>query len=621
MSDHRNLGAAVPVAKWQLLLLFAACGLVAVLLALQLTGASLRDGVYHPAGNDAFYHARRIIDTAGERGFYEFDDTIHVPQGSQVVWPWAFDYLLGQALGVYLAVNPAAPPMAFLAYIPPLWLLVNLALFIAITGAARLSFGLRAVATLGYAMFPLGQLMHGVGAIDHHFAEHSFVLATVLLALSWAGDFSRRRYAVGLALLLGVATAFHTGLFILQLPLLVGIGLLWMRGRALDRGAMTAFALTLAPTTLISALPSLSLREFDFDFSVLSWFHVYVSLCTSAMLVFFSRSTFNRRQLGIAAAIALALSLPILMSSAVAIAFLGGDILLLDRIEEAQSPLAGLLTTDGVARQSSLYSALILAAPLFTLWFAWRLVRERDAVQLLLAAFATFGLLLLCTQIRLHYFGSFALLIAVPMLLQRYLPTMPRRSWIAGTLGLLVVAVAWQQPLRHQLFARHNLSFDIDYDLAQSLFASLNDACAERPGLALASNNFGHPVRYHSDCSVIANNFLLTALHETKITELKAAWQMTPAELVQAMPDVRYVLVSLNDVFLVGDDGLRTPTLQELGASNPPLAMALIFDRELPEGFELIDERMLDDGRDFAVARLFRINPSTNNDPAATGAG
>ncbi len=143
------------------------------------------------------------------------------------------------------------------------------------------------------------------------------------------------------------------------------------------------------------------------------------------------------------------------------------------------------------------------------------------------------------------------------------------------------------------------------------MFTTLGEVCAQAPGLALASNNFGHPVRYHSDCSVLANNFVLTRQQEEKIEQLNAAWAMTPAQLIEQMPQVRYVILALNDIYLYTDTGLREPTMDELAASNPPLAMALTFDTDLPAQFELLNERLLDDGRDFAVARLFRINPPT----------
>jgi hypothetical protein len=56
---------------------------IAVLFAMNMNTAAYVDGGYVPIGNDSFYPARRILDVAlGTRDFYEFDDLMHVPEGS-----------------------------------------------------------------------------------------------------------------------------------------------------------------------------------------------------------------------------------------------------------------------------------------------------------------------------------------------------------------------------------------------------------------------------------------------------------------------------------------------------------------------------------------------------------
>ena len=615
MSDSPVHNIATPSGKYAVLGIFAVSSVIGLFLALQLGNASLYEGEYHPAGNDAFYHARRIIDTAGERGFYEFDDKIHAPEGSQIVWPWAFDFTLGKALGVWQVANPEAHPMHFLAMIPPFWLILNVALFVALTGAVGLSTGLRAIASLCYALFPFTQLMHGTGAIDHHFIEHTFVLASTLLAITWARQFSDRGTAIALGIVLGLAPAFHSGLFILQLPVLLGLGLLWLKGETFDHTAALRFSIALTVTTLISALPSAPLRDGVFDFSLLSWFHVYVAACTSVMTVLMSRMKHSGKALGRAFALASVLAVPILLVSATGLAFIRGDILLLDRIEEAQSPVQMMLTERGVGLLPKLYSSLFYLAPLLLIWYTVLAARSQSAATVMFGVAAAFGLALLSAQIRLQYFGSFALLIGLPLLLQHYLPAMRSHELVATFVALIIVFIAWQKPLNDQLFAGQNLSFDIEYELGVDLFPVLADACANTPGIALATNNMGHPVRYHSECSVIANNFLLTTQHEEKIRELNALWAMQPDELALKRPDVRFVLVILSDVYLKTDSGLREPTMRELASVNPRLAMSLVFNENLPESFELLAERRLDDGRDFAFARLFRINPP----PVMTG--
>ena len=102
---------------------------VAAFFALLLADSAIVGDVHIPVTNDSFYHARRILDAAlGERGFYQFDDRLHVPDGSWIPWPWAYDYLLAKVTRLALWVAPALDPMAFLAYVPVAWILVNAAL-------------------------------------------------------------------------------------------------------------------------------------------------------------------------------------------------------------------------------------------------------------------------------------------------------------------------------------------------------------------------------------------------------------------------------------------------------------------------------------------------------------
>ena len=115
----------------QLIALWLIASAVAMFMAMSYETAALVDGTYIPAGNDSFYHARRIIDAAiGERGFYQFDDMIHVPDGSWLNWPWGYDYVLATALSLTLLVAPGMEPMAFLAHVPVAWLVVNTGLLV-----------------------------------------------------------------------------------------------------------------------------------------------------------------------------------------------------------------------------------------------------------------------------------------------------------------------------------------------------------------------------------------------------------------------------------------------------------------------------------------------------------
>ncbi|MEM7765791.1 MAG: hypothetical protein AAF290_17145 [Pseudomonadota bacterium] len=595
-----------PSNRWVVLAIYLVASGVALLVSLDFTKASLHNGEYHPVGNDAFYHARRIIDTAGERGFYAFDDTIHVPEGSEIVWPWGFDWVLGQSLSVWQAANPGAHPMAFLAFVPPVLLLLNVALFFALTGAVGLSLAYRAVAVFAYALFPFTQLLHGVGAVDHHMVEHAFALASVLLAVRWVSSPKSTRHAVGLGLVLGTACAFHSALFILQLPVLLGLAILWLRNLMPDARSSLGFAIALVVSTVLVALPSPPLRQFTFDFSLLSWFHVYVSLCTAVMVVLASRVSYSKPALVRLLLVAGALGVPILWVAGTGVDFIRGDIVLLDRVEEMQSPVGGLLG-DRFATMWQLYSALIVFLPILLLWSLWFAARSRTAAQIQFAAAAAFGLLLLATQIRLQYFGSFALLIVPLLLLQQVLPERIDKSGSGVLIAVVIFALSFQRPLAQQLFSHQALGLDVDYAVAIDAFPVLQRACAEDTGLALVSTNFGHPVRYHSDCTVIANNFLLTPLHEQKVRELDTLWETTPSDLLDAPQPVRYVLVALQNIYQPAADGVRLSSAEELTAANPPLALALTQET-IPAGYQILFERRLGDpANDRPIVRLLAI--------------
>jgi len=70
--------------------------LLIVLFALMPLSAAWLNGEYLPSNADAFYHARRALDVAMTgQAVTQFDARIHVPEGSWINWPWAYDSVLG----------------------------------------------------------------------------------------------------------------------------------------------------------------------------------------------------------------------------------------------------------------------------------------------------------------------------------------------------------------------------------------------------------------------------------------------------------------------------------------------------------------------------------------------
>ena len=97
----------------------------------------------------------------------------------------------------------------------------------------------------------------------------------------------------------------------------------------------------------------------------------------------------------------------------------------------------------------------------------------------------------------------------------------------------------------------------------------------------LAHSDDGSGVLFHTECGVIANNFILRPQDEAHILEIHRLLQSTPEEIRRQRPDVRYVLLRARDFFVpVGN------TLQ-LDPQNA-VAQQLLTDQAPPEGFELI---------------------------------
>ena len=310
----KQLDTASP--RWATILLWLVATVIGVFLSMLVIDSAFFEGEYIPMGNDSFYHARRMLDTAfGDRGFYQFDERTHVPDGSWIPWPWAYDYLMGQAAVLAQWLRPSTDPLGFLSYVPVVWIAINAALFLAAAGQAGLTLAYRATAMLAFALAPFVQLMHMVGKVDHHFIEFTFVLLVTWLGLRWFSRKQSRASAIGLGLALGLAPGFHNGLFILQIPVLVGVGLLWLRGEQFPRRDLHALALSLVAASVVIVLPSEPFRQGLFEFGLLSWFHLYAAACTSVVLVFVGWRRYDKKSLLILGGVCVLLAIPLLRHS------------------------------------------------------------------------------------------------------------------------------------------------------------------------------------------------------------------------------------------------------------------------------------------------------------------
>ncbi len=587
---------------------------VAITLALLVTSASYVDGEYIPVSVDSFYHARRILDAAiGERGFYQFDTMIHVPEGSWINWPWGYDYLMAAALSFALWLRPSLEPMAFLAHVPVAWLCVNIGLLTLIGRRVGLSPSMTAVASFGFAMMPLTQTMHGVGNIDHHYIELTFILATLWSGLYFFSASQKPKSAVTLGVVLGIAPAFHNGLFILQIPVLLCLLIVWLRGNLPGVRQLYWFAGALISSTVLILLPSAPFWDMQFEFWTLSWFHLYIACCSATGIIFLGLRQFDFKNTGMLLLLVIALTSPLLARILIGAAFLGGDLILLDQISEVRSPILRLQDPNGIPWLSSFYSWFVFLSPILIVVYAIRGWRAKNPAEIFFSIFVVLGLLLLLTQIRFNPFGTWALMIASVLLIQEQSRRFGVSNLATTAISLLVVAIAFQPPLKNRLIRKYPAGMDYEYAASRYLYKSLAKSCAEDPGVALSYSDDGHYIRYHTDCSVIANNFIMTPQHEEKIREVDTMLQLDPVQFLEQVPNVDYIFVRMYGAFEENLQGImQASPIERVVGRNAPLFIALTFGEDIPSEYQLIDEIPIGGGRDFAYARVYKIVRKTD---------
>jgi hypothetical protein len=588
--------AAVLAAIW------LGAALLAVFFALVIRDTT---DAYLPRGNDSFYHARRILDAVvGERGFYQFDDRLHVPEGTWIPWPWAYDWLMAKATELALFIVPGLDPMAFISYVPVAWIVVNSLLFMAIGGAIGLSVPMRALAMLCYALSPLTQLLHAIGMIDHHYIEHTFVLLTVWLGLRWFKESADRRWPLALGIVLGAAPAFHAGLFILQLLPLICVFALWLRRLAPPPRALRVFAIALVVTTQLVLLPSATYRNGMFEFGLLSWFHFYVACCTAVLTVLMGRP-WSRVGFAVLGSVAAVLAIPVVSQALSGAAFVSGQFSILDQIVEARSPYKLFTDTFGPEETASHYSWLLLTAPLLLVFYAYRALRETAPERLFYAIAATIGLALFLAQLRFHYFGFFAFVTGGLLIVDRL---QARHRWHRGATfaaTLAAIALAYQPALRERLLIVYAFGADVEYASALPLYLELGNLCAADPGVVLASSDDGNPILFHTDCSVIANNFILSSQDAAKIDEVGRLMRSTPEHLRADALGLKYLLIRVRDFSVMSGN-------QAVLVENNPIAKQLLSNDRPPEGFTLIKTipwKINEQGAEEVYARLYKIAP------------
>lgn len=594
---------------WYTLSIWIAVTAIAVLsCSLNISAARIGED-YFPVGHDAFYHGRRILDAVSHPGeFYEFDTKIHAPEGSLLTWPWGYDYLMAGLVRAGMALGLSDQPIKILLWIPVAAVALSIGFLILIGRRLGLSNWPLTLAALCMALAPTTQLVHGFGEIDHHFAELICVLAALSAGLAWFRE-PNRTSSIALGATFGLSLAIHNGLFILQVPFLTTLAVRWWLGYSPPRRQIVIFVITLLLTALAVLVPSLPFREGKFEFYTLSWFHLYIVMGTSMTALLLTWVKPTRQSVIAMIALAAALLFPLLHEIRIAQSFLRGTLGMLDAIQEMRSPIK-MAVEDGAMSVAMFYSFLVWLAPVTFALCAVQCWRERQSARMLFWVTSSMGLLLLSMQLRLHYFGGFALYMPWLVVLNDYVSTrmvIRKRAYLLGTLALLL---AYVPQIRHALIAPIPRAGDLWFGRLYPIFPAMRKACAEDPGIVLADSTAGHYIRYFTDCSVISNNFLLTQQHFEKVYEAWRLFSLSPQQLIEQAPQVKYVLVRPANIVRQPDGEY---TFSFFGQSKPQLETALLLGpaAELPPQYRLIDEVRFElryrQVETFPYARLYKI--------------
>jgi hypothetical protein len=254
---------------------------------------------------------------------------------------------------------------------------------------------------------------------------------------------------------------------------------------------------------------------------------------------------------------------------------------------------------------SNYYSYLIWIVPFTAVVCAYKAYQERQRPRLLFWITSLMGLVLLVSQLRMHYFGSFALYLPWLILVQEFCDRSPQHFKTAVLLTVLGMLLVYFPPLRHQLIAPIPTANDWSFREMRPLLESLKKACAKHPGIVLADTDVGHYMRYYTDCSMLADNFLLTPQHFAKVDEVTHLLGLSARELATQAPHVKYVLLRPTDMAYKPKSG---GFIFAFLGPKPRLAADLFGPPSaLPPEYVLLDEVRLPDDDNTPYAKLYEI--------------
>ena len=534
----KNIKDITPLFIW---IISSAIALVTLYMLAQgnLTLASMA-----PNQVDSFYHARRIIDTANNfKDFFQFDPNIHAPEGSLLTWPWAFDFSLAVLLKIVSLIFKNTALMQILAFFPAVGYTVNIYLLLSITRVLKLSVLNQILSILCFISLPINITLHSIGRIDHHFIELSLVLASLLYGIKFLKHPERRLYPMVLGGILGAAPAFQCGLFILQVPIVCSLVYIWIFNLARIKN-LDILALSLTITTLIFLMPSMAFLSGHFAFYLHSWFHLYIALGSSTIIILSSLPK-HSKNITLLCTIITLLFIPIISQAITGLLFILNKLPSNDLVHtEEMLPALSFFT-----QYTDLFFIFpVLLGYLCYTTFKFQKFNHNKNYQVFLCSHLVFGSILLLCQYRLHYFGSLGLFL--PLLIitdpSKFPSFTTKEKKILAAATIILIAL-FLHPIPKRLLASYQKPFliggDEIYTKYLPVMSKITTYCQQEPGIILAETALGHYLRYHTSCSVIANRMLITPQHFIKAERLNYLLENDINIMLHAKEPIKYILI------------------------------------------------------------------------------
>ena len=149
--------------------------------------------------------------------------------------------------------------------------------------------------------------------------------------------------------------------------------------------------------------------------------------------------------------------------------------------------------------------------------------------------------------------------------------------------------------------AKRPLAWSTEHVMFRPLFLALGEICERNPGTVLADPFDGHYITFYTDCSVKANNFLISPLHLEKARRVNYLFSLPVDKLIEEAVEADYIFASLyaRDLVLDGfENADGRATLLDANQQDYP-GMSLLLEPQ---------QNILVGGKPVKVGRLFKLD-------------